>query len=68
MAETATPETRAKRKYTKRQPQEVYAARGRKGGLRTQSIETAIKRIVDRAPEITPEQAARIRAILPVGG
>lgn len=53
------------RKYTKRLPQEAYSARSRKGAAVTNSIDSYVKRVVERAGELTPEHIEKLRALLP---
>lgn len=37
--------------------------RARKAGQKAQSLETYVKHVVNRAPELTPEQVESLRAI-----
>lgn len=53
------------RKYVKRLPQEAYSARSRKGAAATNSVDNYVKRIVERAGELTPEHVEKLRALLP---
>lgn len=59
------------RKYVLKNPPspEVRRERARKGGLAKNSLDAYVKRIVDRAPELTDEQVEKIRrALRPVPG
>ncbi|MET9392437.1 hypothetical protein ABZY20_18900 [Streptomyces sp. NPDC006624] len=54
------------RKYTVSQ---AVIERNRKGAAATNSLDRYVQRIVDSAPELTPEQLDKLRALLrPTGG
>ncbi|MCZ4509797.1 hypothetical protein O3Q52_16655 [Streptomyces sp. ActVer] len=50
------------RQYTKRLPQEAYTERSRKAAAVRESTDNVIRKLAAR--ELTPEQAARVRALL----
>lgn len=59
------------RKYVLKNPAspEVRRERAQKARAAQLSIDHYVQKIVDRAPELTPEQCDRLRALLrPVGG
>ncbi|GAA4016143.1 hypothetical protein [Streptomyces plumbiresistens] len=57
------------RQYTKRQPQAIYTERARAGAKARNSLDSYVKQIVERAPELTDEHIAKLRTLLrPVPG